>query len=284
MKQTNIKHTFNLSIAKRYKSIIRLFAAHFIRSFWGPFFVFFFPLILLAVLGGLNSGSIPLPNGKHMGMINIVFPGILATSISSISINSLPITLVDYKSSTIIKRIATTPLKKSDFLICILIWHLSVVILCILWLCFLVGFMFHSPTHGFSWSVVSIGKLILGLLIYMLMAITIGIAVATFSKNVRVANVIAFFFYFFPSFLSGQFIPLNVIDGNKILHIISMIFPFRYATDILYNACTAYVPSISSPAHNISLPWPSHWYDYFVPLITSFVVMIICIFRFKWEN
>lgn len=83
----------------------------------GPFFSFIFPLVLLLILGIV----FPSP-------VNVLLPGIIASGATALGASSMAISVVSFRNSVILKRIAITPLRKSDFIIGVVIFYVMVAI------------------------------------------------------------------------------------------------------------------------------------------------------------
>lgn len=239
-------------------ALIKLIAREFSKSFFGPFFIFVFPLLLLLIIGSINKAP-----------INIMLPGLIASGFVSITANGMAITMVEYKNSVIIKRIAITPVKKSDFILALILFYTVVLFISAGWLLLWAFIVFGkgggvSPEkaqqlmtdyyksfsdpnskfdmntiHFFFYRCVDWSAFFIALIVDVLFAITLGtIIVALSGKSVNRANLFATILIPL-SFLTGGFMPLNLIDKNQVLFIISHCLPMRYSSNLMINTFVA---------------------------------------------
>lgn len=111
-----VKHKQNVG------SIFNLIHSYYMTGFFGPFFVVIFPIIMLFILGHANKAQ-ALISGDPVGFMRQMVSGIMITTLISTGIMGLPLTIVDFKTSTLIKRIGAADIKKSTFLIVILAYQ-----------------------------------------------------------------------------------------------------------------------------------------------------------------
>lgn len=100
--------------------LMKLIQKSFWRNFFGPFFVFIFPVIFISIVGSL------------MGYVEIL-GGIMAFSSVAISLISMPQLIYEFKNSSLLKRLGSTPIKPELFLFCLLLFYLGILILSIIW-------------------------------------------------------------------------------------------------------------------------------------------------------
>lgn len=218
--QNNESFIINTSKTE-FGAIWRLFNRYFLKSFFGPFFTYAFPILLFAILGAL------------MGY-KIMFPGIIAMSALSAGISGMPFAIMELKQSVLLKRIGASPVKQSKFTFVILSYYVFNILLSIFWV-MLWGLIISQDTAIFKslGTVVGFFGFFYGNLLNICMSLGIGFVISSFAKSPNAAQVIGMIIYFPSTFLSGQFIAPHIIASNPVMNIISQFLPFRYTTMII---------------------------------------------------
>lgn len=103
-----------------WKPLFGLINESFWKGVFGPFFAFIFPLIFIAILGNVLG-------------YDEILGGSLAISPMAITTTSMPMLLFEFKSSSLLKRIGSTPIKPSSFIFVTIIYYLVIILLSILW-------------------------------------------------------------------------------------------------------------------------------------------------------
>jgi ABC-2 type transport system permease protein len=175
-----------------------------------------FPAVLTLIFG--ISFSDP-----ETGMtISSTTPGLISYAIIFI-IMTVAMSFAEDRESGLLKRINTTPTNSGEFMGSHIISNLItsfIQVTIVLGLALLIGF---RPT-GNLWSYVLV-FIIIGL--FALIAVGLGLIVATIAKNPGAASGISFIFIL-PMMFFGTFMPLNSTTG-----IIAKFMPSAYATNAL---------------------------------------------------
>ena len=94
------------------------------KAYWkgpGPFFTFGFSILLIAVFGSVQ----PLQS---------LVPAMVGLNIANISMFSFGNNFMELKNSTIVKRMGSTPITKSEFILGLLIFNILLILVSIFWL------------------------------------------------------------------------------------------------------------------------------------------------------
>ena len=110
------------------KAVFKLLNSYYIKGFFGPFFVIVFPILLLFIMGNAmetTAASIPFKGGapdpkKYM---QGVIAGIMITSLISNGLIGFPIMIIEFKKSTLMKRIGAANISKKSFFVSVLAYQ-----------------------------------------------------------------------------------------------------------------------------------------------------------------
>lgn len=243
-----------------YYAIWKLLYRTFWADFSGPFFIFIFPLIYLFLLVVIND-----PNG-YGGVIAL--PGITGMIVMAITVNSFPVRVVEFKKTGLIRRIALTPLSKTDFLIALVLWYCFLTIFSTIWTC-AIDYLSHIAEFNNFPTQLYWGAFITGFIYFMIYGVTLGLFISVVAKTQSIAGLLAFVLFIIPAFFAGILIPISVIEKNQVLNIISLILPVRH------------IMTITSA---FSLGWATiSWYSWLIPPVFSAAVFGISAWAFRWD-
>lgn len=126
-----------------WKPLFGLINESFWRGIFGPFFAFVFPIIFIAILGSVLGYS------QLLG-------GALAIAPMSITTTSMPTLMFEFKKSSLLKRIGSTPIKASSFLWVAILYYLMIIFASIVW-CIVFSMLMFGIPHWTSGEVVAEG-------------------------------------------------------------------------------------------------------------------------------
>lgn len=209
----------------RNTSMLALFNSYFFKTIFGPILSLLFPPILLIIMG-------------HILKLEYVFPGIVAFCSMLITVQIMPLGLIEMKNSTLFKYIGSSPLSSRTFIVVIILYYVFINIVSIMLLMITAMIFFKSqvftghaaglfsgiltPTGGISFFIANLLHTILGL--------SIGIAISTFAKTPQQALAVGLLVVFPSMFLSGMVVTVDIIAQSKAMTIISYFMPFKYTT------------------------------------------------------
>lgn len=219
----NLKNNSSVSI----KPLIKLLLKYYYKGFFTPFFIVIYPIIILFIQGFAYKTIIG-PNGQPM--IDSLVPGIAVVQLITVGLFTIPVTIIEFKNSVVLKRIGATNIKPAYFVATVILIGFVISVFALFWTLLWAGIMFGSATDK-GWSLAFSPNLFKALpfaLLTLILSMALGMALAALLKTeagvMAVSNII-----FLPAaFLSGSFIPYSVISQSSVLSAVSYIMPFRY--------------------------------------------------------
>lgn len=207
--------------------LLKLIIKYYIKGGAVPFFVFVFPILLLFLEGFAFKG---MENGRsllHSLVGSMAIMQVIATGVFII-----PQTILEFKNSVLMKRIGATNIKPLFFVLSINVMGIVFMTIGLLWTLLWAGIMFGNE---FGWANVAtpkqIGSLLPFLVLILFSSIGLGMMLSSIFKSttayVAVSNVI----YMPVAFLSGGFLPIELIQGSEVLKYVSYINLFKYSVD-----------------------------------------------------
>lgn len=261
-------------------AVFNLTGKAFILNPGAPFFVLFFPLLLLLIFGTVFKVS---GNGApHNSEANTILCGIIIAAVTGNGLNGLSARLTQWKQSTIIRRIGATPLKRWEFLVGALSFYVATMIFQIFWIISL-GFMLQGAIGHINTSNLNIWAIIVAGLLTILFAVSLGVLLSSLTNDINTNSLFGIMIFLPSAFLSGQYIPLNQIKHSKGLNIASELWPQRYLVIYMYHGFGA-DKSLSSNG-TIETFWTHNaiLLGALYPLLISIFAIFIASRLFKWE-
>ena len=251
--------------------LIGLMLKYYYKGFFVPFFLIAYPIIIL-FLQGFAFSNMPigadgvLPIHSLIGSISMV-------QAMSVGIFIIPQTILEFKNSVLMKRIGATNIKPIFFVASVVTIAFLFIIVAFFWTLLWAGIFFG---HRFGWSIVAlptdVGPAIPFLVILIITSISLGMMLASIFKSttsfIAISNVI----YLPVAFLSGGFIPIEMISNSDALKYITYINPFKYCLD----------PFLQAWNHNFV--WETIYYAY-VPISLVLIAGFIGIagWKLRWQ-
>lgn len=216
----------------------KLLNSYFWKTIYGPIISFVLPVLLLAILGNVMR-------------VQYVYPGIVALSIMLVGIISLPLAIMELKSSSLFKYIGASPIDIKRFSIVAISYYILISWITVLIILVATIAIYHNQVlspSGFKYGILGgifytfrgIGSFLFSVILHLILVITIGLAIATFSKTPQQALTIAITMVFPSMFLSGMIISVDIIAHSHAMQWISRFVPFRYTTGNIVVASTPY--------------------------------------------
>jgi ABC-2 type transport system ATP-binding protein len=208
--------------------LISLLFKYYIKGVAVPFFVFVFPILMLFLLGNLYTSS--AMGTDNTSTLHSLVGSYGAVSALGVGFFIIPSTIIEFKSSVLMKRIGATNIKPIFFLLSVLVIGFILVIVSLLWTMLWAGILFG---YKYGWADVALPSNIgaaIGLFVPILaLSMAIGLTFASIFKSTTTYNAVVNVVYMPITFLSGGFSPKEMIAGNKILDGMSWINPFKYS-------------------------------------------------------
>lgn len=210
------------------KPLLKLLLKYYYKGFFTPFFIIIYPIIILFIQGFAYK-SIKGPDGELM--IYSLVPGIAIVQLMTVGIFTVPITIIEFKKSVVLKRIGATNIGPSAFVGSVIFIGVIVSIFALFWTLLWAGIMFGSITEqgwGLAFSA-NLGKAFPFALLTLLLSISLGMCLGSILKTETGVVALSEIIFLPAAFLGGAFIPYNVVIGSDVLRTISYFMPFRYS-------------------------------------------------------
>ncbi len=150
--------------------------------------------------------------------LDFFIPGIMGIAVLT-PIFFTSATAAEYRERKYFKLLATTPLRKSEFLLSRMVWSVGILYVSIV-LLILVAWAAFGTLYALDWiSVVLIGA---GSVLFA----SIGMAIGSFAKSADAASAVANIVYFPMMFLTGTFFPLELMPD--FMRAVSRVLPLTY--------------------------------------------------------
>lgn len=210
------------------RAVYKIFAKYYFKSFFPAFFNFVFPVLIFAILGTIMN-------------VNYMLPGVIAMTTMSQGLTAMPFSILELKKSVLLKRIGASPIKSSKFTIVVLTWFSFMIMLSIIWLMLWaialhpgsINSMFSNLSHNHWLSFIGF---LFGNILNIVTCLSVGLVIASISKGENQAQAIGMLLFFPSSFLTGQFVTIDVISQVEVMNWISRFIPFRYTTMMIISS------------------------------------------------
>ena len=203
-------------IKKQYVPLVKLINDLFVNSVVSTFLAIWYPFILLSILANVGAA-----HWMIIGIVSLI-PMIIGLQV-------MPGIIIELKNSSILKRIKATNVKSIDLVISLLFYFTLVSIISILFNIVFGSLMYLNHMH---FELVNYGELILAFVIGMLVALSFGIFISGVLRSAQTALVIGLLLTLPGAFLSGQFLPPNLIATWGPVRYLSFVFPQKIASTL----------------------------------------------------
>ena len=212
---------------KKLTAALKIESLLFLRDFYGAFFTFIFPLMMLFLYGSIY-GNEPSSYFNGNGAMDVSVPAYSVMVIGVTGLMAFPLTLAGYKENQIYKRFDATPAGKG----LIILSQIAVNFLMTLagfGVLLLAGILFfHIRIEGSFFP-------ILGALFLSAASIfSIGFFFTAIAPSIKINNLLCYVTYFVMIFLSGATMPREMFP--EALKKVSDALPMTYAVHLLQGA------------------------------------------------
>ncbi len=153
--------------------------------------------------------------------LDFFLPGVIGITILT-SIFFASSTSAEYRERHYFKLLATTPLRKGEFLLSRTLWMIGLVFISTFLMILVARLVFNAV---YALNPIAIALIVAGTVLMM----SIGMAVGSFAKTVEGASAVANVIYFPMMFLTGTFFPVEIMPG--FIQVISRGLPLTYFND-----------------------------------------------------
>lgn len=209
---------------KKLWAVIKIESVLFMRDFFGFFFTFIFPMMMLLLYGSIY-GNEPSPYFHGLGAMDMSVPAYSVMIIGVTGLMAFPLTLAYYKENKIYKRFDATTAGKRTVLCAQVIVNFVMTILGFVLLLSVGKAMYGIQITGSAFAVC------LALFLSMAAVYAVGFFLTAVAPNIKICNLLCYLCYFTMIFLSGSTIPRELFPDA--LKKISKALPLTYAVDAL---------------------------------------------------
>ncbi len=212
---------------KKLTAAIKTETLLFVRDFFGFFFTFAFPVLMLLLFGSIY-GNDPSPYFNGQGSMDVSVPGYSAMIIGVTGLMAFPLTISGYKESGIYKRFDASPCGKGLIITAQIIVNFIMTLagFCLL---FVVGKLFFHIRVGGSATAIAFS-----LLLSMGAIFSLGFFFTAIAPTEKICSLFCYVSYFVMIFLSGSTMPRMMLPEG--IQRFSRILPLTHAVDVLQGA------------------------------------------------
>lgn len=225
---------------KRFLTIFKTEILLFMRDFFGVFFTFVFPSMMLLLFGGIY-GNEPISPELSFGIMDVSVPAYAVMVIGVTGLMSLPLTLASCKEKKVYKRFDATPIGKKNIILAQTLVNIIMTLIGIFILLLFGKLFFQIQIQG------NIFSIFVAILFSMATIFSLGFLFSALGKDEKMTYACCFFVYFVSIFLSGATMPDMLFPS--IMQTISKCLPMTYAVDLMQgvfggNALTEYTTEL----------------------------------------
>jgi ABC-2 type transport system permease protein len=207
-----------------FADVLSFEAKRMLRNFPPLFFGLAFPVMVLAIFGGIY-GNEPDDLWGGRGTVDVSVPAYVGLVVAVAGLMSFPLGMVEYRSRGFLRRLKATPARPSYFLLAQVLVNLVICALGI-GLLITVGFLAFDltpPDNPLAFTGIA--------LLSAAAMFGIGMVIASIAATESTALIIANLVYFPMIFLTGATVPLELMPDT--MRRISDALPLSYAIDAL---------------------------------------------------
>lgn len=233
-------------------------------TFWrnpqSAFFTFAFPVLVIAIFGGLFGDTKDTSFYYGGNALQYYVSTVAGMSVLGSCYSQLAIVLATRRQNGILKRVRATPLPASTYFVgllahCIMVSFIDVLLIVGVGRCY--GLSLPASSQWLQLAV----SLVLGATAYC----ALGIAVASMIRNADAAPAVVQVILFPLLIVSGTYVPIHGVIGS-----ISGALPVKPLNDALLTAFTTGGSTF-------------RWHDYGTLLMWGAVSSAVAVHRFRWD-
>ncbi len=244
--------------------VFKLVNKYFWKGLIGPLFSYILPLLMLLFLG-LTLG------------FEFFFPGGVAISVLTIGLVFMPQSIFEFKNSSLLKRIGTTPINPSKFLIVIVFFNLLIMASSILFM-FLFSFLVFkdnlyesrifpafdgSPYVALGWvdtlKHVEWGSFLYSTLLLILLTMIIGLLIASVATSTLFIQGVGITLMMLAFFIAPAVLPVGMVASVDAIKYSGYILPFKYPISLMIESFNGFNPGNSHEGFIMNVNHSSIW-------------------------
>lgn len=199
----------------------------FVRDFFGFFFTFVFPLLMLVLYGSIY-GNEPVFPGNPYGAMDLSVPAYAVMIVGVTGLMAFPLTLAEYKDKHIYKRFDATPAGKRSVILAQVAVNVVMTLLGFVLLLTAGTVLYHIRIDG------PVPAIAAALLLSIAAIFSLGFFFTAVARDAKITNLLCYLAYFVMIFLSGATIPRDIFPQG--VKTVSRFLPMTYAVDLMQGA------------------------------------------------
>lgn len=246
---------------------------YYLKGFFVPFFLIIYPVLILGIQGFSiqNAGSDFI---TRLALVRQMIAGIAIVNIISVGIFVIPQTIIEFKTSVLLKRIGATNIHPLFFVSAVILMGLIMSVISFLWTLLWGGIYFGKTYHWINIALPNqIAFSIPWILIIFISSIGLGLMLAALFKTMTSYFAVANVLYLPIAYLSGAILPIDLITKTPTLNVISYFSPFKYST----------LPYFNCWAGTFKMTWEMYVYGT-VSLVILAGFIVISVKKLKWQS
>lgn len=212
---------------KKLLTAMEIEARLYLRDFFGFFFTFAFPPLMLVLYGSIY-GNEPAAYFGGWGAMDVSVPAYAAMIVGVTGLMAFPLSIATYKEGRIYKRFDATPAGKGVLLAAQAAVNFAMTLAGFA-LLFLVGkWGYHIRIAGRFSAIAA------ALLLSIAAIFALGFFLTALAPNVKISNLLCYVSYFAMIFLSGATMPKELFP--EAVRRVSLFLPLTHAVNVLQGA------------------------------------------------
>lgn len=196
----------------------------FLRNPTGAFFTIIFPLMIVLVFGSIY-GNGANPDFGGYGIVDVYVPSFTGMIVAISALTILNTEIATAREKGILRRLKATPLRPLTILTAKIAMIFGVTSLSMVLMVVVAKLAFGLRFNGNPIEV------IVGFVLSSFSFFAFGLVIASVMPNVRAAESFGFILLFLMLFLSGVFVPFEVVP--KAVQQVAQVFPMTHVTTLM---------------------------------------------------
>lgn len=209
---------------KSYSKSVRIESILFVRNFFGFFFTFAFPPLMLLLFGSIY-GNEPSAFFGGRGAMDVTVPSYIGMVVGVNGLMSFPLSLAEYKENKIYKRFDATPAGKGIIIAAQVSVNVAMTALGILLLFVLGKLLYRIQVPGHFLPIFG------AILLSMAAIFSLGFFLTAVARDAKITNLLCYLLYFVMLFISGATLPSELFP--KGMQVFSKFLPLTHVVDLL---------------------------------------------------
>lgn len=246
---------------------------YYLKGLFVPFFLIIYPVLILGIQGFSieNAGSDFI---TKLALVRQMIAGIAIVNIISVGIFVIPQTIIEFKTSVLLKRIGATNIHPLFFVSAVILMGLIMSVISFLWT-LLWGVIYFGKTY--DWINIALPNQIAlsipWILIIFISSIGLVLMLAALFKTMTSYFAVANVLYLPIAYLSGAILPIDLITKTPTWNVISYFSPFKYST----------LPYFNCWSGTFKMTWEMYVYGA-VSLVILGGFIAISVKKLKWQS